>query len=104
VLYGILSGHAKTRSRGEGRVLRTGDYFGEIALIDGRPRSTAVVAMSHVQVMNLPPRSVLKLARQHPAITLTIRDGRVPGEGGGARLKNLGTRLRRLETQAARAA
>jgi CRP/FNR family transcriptional regulator, cyclic AMP receptor protein len=91
VLYGILSGHAKTRSRGEGRVLRTGDYFGEIALIDGRPRSTAVVAMSHVQVMNLPPRSVLKLARQHPAITLTM-------------LKNLGTRLRRLETQAARAA
>jgi hypothetical protein len=36
--------------------------------------------------MKLPSRSVLKLARQHPAITLTI-------------LENLTTRLRRLEAE-----
>jgi CRP/FNR family transcriptional regulator, cyclic AMP receptor protein len=91
LLYIILSGHAKTRSRGDGRVLRAGDYFGEVALIDGRLRSATVVAMSHSHVMKLPSRSVLKLARQHPAITLTM-------------LENLTTRLRRLEAEGARAA
>jgi CRP/FNR family cyclic AMP-dependent transcriptional regulator len=90
-LYVILSGHAKTTSRGRGRVLRVGEYFGELALIDGRPRSATVVAMSHVQVMKLPARPVLQLARRHPAITLTM-------------LENLTTRLRRLETAGAHAA
>jgi CRP/FNR family transcriptional regulator, cyclic AMP receptor protein len=91
VLYIILAGHAKTMSKGERRVLRVGEYFGEVALIDGLPRSATVVAMSHVQVMKLPSRSVLKLARRHPAITLTL-------------LENLTTRLRRLEAAGARAA
>ena len=70
---------------------RTGDYFGELALIDGRPRPATVVATNHVHVMKLPSPSVLKLARQHPAITLTL-------------LANLTTRLRRLEAEGAHAA
>jgi CRP-like cAMP-binding protein len=89
-LYVILDGKAKTIARRAARALRTGDYFGEVAMIDGRPRSATVVAMSHVHVMKLPSRSVLKLARQHPAITLTM-------------LENLTTRLRRLEAEGARA-
>jgi CRP/FNR family cyclic AMP-dependent transcriptional regulator len=83
-LYVILDGKAKTIARRAGRALPVGEYFGEVALIDGRPRSATVVAMSHVQVMKLPSRSVLKLARQHPAITLTM-------------LRDLATRLRQLE-------
>jgi CRP/FNR family transcriptional regulator, cyclic AMP receptor protein len=90
-LYVILDGNAKTIARRAGRALRIGDYFGELALIDGRLRSATVVATSHVQVMKLPSRSVLKLARRHPATTLTM-------------LENLTRRLRRLEAAAARAA
>src|SRR4029453_10259546 len=37
LLYIILSGRARTTSRGDRRLLRVGDYFGELALIDGRP-------------------------------------------------------------------
>jgi CRP-like cAMP-binding protein len=90
-LYVILAGHAKTTSRGDRRVLRAGEYFGELTLIDGRPRSVTVVAMSYVHVMKLPARSVLKLARRYPAITLTM-------------LGDLTTRLRRLEAAGAHAA
>jgi CRP-like cAMP-binding protein len=90
VLYIVLSGQAKTMSVGGGRVLRSGDYFGELALIPGRPRSETVVAVSYVYAMKLPAQSVLKLAHWHPVITLTM-------------LKNLATRLR-LETEGAQAA
>lgn len=79
-LFVVLSGFARTAST----VLGAGDYFGEVAMIDGRPRSARVVAMSYVYVLKLPSRSVLRLARRHPAITLAM-------------LEDLAARLRRLE-------
>ena len=91
VLYVILSGRTKATAPGVRRVLGTGDYFGEMALIDGRPRSATVVALSDVHVMRLPSRSILKLARRHPAMTLAL-------------LRDLTTRLRQLEAQGAQAA
>jgi CRP/FNR family transcriptional regulator, cyclic AMP receptor protein len=90
-LYVILDGKAKTIARAADRALRTGDYFGELAVIDGCPRSATVVATSELQLMKLPSRSVLQLARRHPAITLRM-------------LENLTTRLRRLEADGTRAA
>jgi CRP-like cAMP-binding protein len=72
-------------------VLRAGEYFGELALIPGRPRSKAVVAVSYVYAMKLPSRSVLQLARRHPAITLTM-------------LRDLAVRLGQLEAEGAHAA
>ena len=89
-LYIILGGEAKATSRPAARALRTGDYFGEVALIDGRPRSAAVVATSELHVMKLASSSVRKLARRHPAVALAM-------------FENLATQLRRLEAQTARA-
>jgi CRP-like cAMP-binding protein len=91
LLYVVLAGHVKTTSRGDRRVLGAGQYFGEVAVIDDRPRSATVLALTYVHVMKLPSRAVLKLARRHPGITLTM-------------LRDLTTRLRRLEAEGARAA
>lgn len=90
-LYVILGGAAKALRGPTPRELGVGDYFDELALIDGAPRSATVVATQNLHVMRLPAQSVLRLARQHPAITVTM-------------LKNLSSQLRHPETQAARAA
>ena len=80
--YLILSGRAKVL--GKPRTLRTGDYFGEMALLDGEPRSTTVLAASELQAMKLPRRPFLKLLEQEPRI-------------GIAMLAELSARVRRLE-------
>jgi CRP-like cAMP-binding protein len=61
-----------------------------VALTDGHPRSATVTALSYVYVLKLPSGSILNLARQHPAITLTM-------------LKDLTTRLHQLEAESAHA-
>ena len=90
-LYVILGGEAKEVTKPAGRAFRNGDYFGEVAAINGRARSATVLARSDVHLMKIPSHSVRTLAKRHPAFTLTM-------------LKNLTTQLRRLETQDARAA
>ena len=88
-VYIILSGAAKELRKPASRELGVGDYFGESALIDGAPRSATVVAMHDLHVMRLPARSLMRLARKHPAMTLTM-------------LRNLSVELGRLEAQVAR--
>jgi CRP/FNR family transcriptional regulator, cyclic AMP receptor protein len=87
-LYVVLSGTATAVGTPAPRTLRTGDYFGELALLDGGPRSATVVATEELHVLALPRQSVLRLARQRPTVTLTM-------------LSDLGTKFRRLEAQAA---
>jgi CRP-like cAMP-binding protein len=87
-VYIILSGAAKELRKPASRELGVGDYFGESALIDRAPRSATVVAMHDLHVMRLPARSLVRLARRHPAMTLTM-------------LRNLSTEFGRLEAQVA---
>lgn len=70
-LYVILGGAAKTVEK-PARELGVGDYFGELSLIEDAPRSATVVATQELHVMRLPARSVARLARQEPGMTLTI--------------------------------
>jgi CRP/FNR family transcriptional regulator, cyclic AMP receptor protein len=87
-LYVILGGSARARGKPAARTLRVGDFFGELGLLDGVPRSATVVAISELQVMKLPRQSFLKLVQHEPAISLQM-------------VSNLGGQIRRLETRAA---
>ena len=71
-MYLMLEGRA--RVVGKSRVLRPGDFFGEMALIDGGPRSATIIATSQVRVMMVQRRAFLKVLKQNPQIGLAIME------------------------------
>ncbi len=81
--YLILGGRAKVVGKSR-RTLGTGDYFGEMGLIDGEPRSATIVADGELQAMKLPRRPFLKLLNQEPQIATAM-------------MAELAARIRRLE-------
>jgi CRP-like cAMP-binding protein len=87
-LYIILGGTAEARGKPAARTLQTGDYFGELALLEGARRSATVVATHQLQLMRLTRQSFLRLAQHDPRISLTM-------------LRNLGAQFRWLEAPAA---
>lgn len=84
-LYVILAGSAKALGKPASRTLRIGDYFGEMSLLDGTPRSATVIAISELHLIKLPREAFLDLARD-PEIALKM-------------LRTLGSQIRRLEAQ-----
>jgi len=72
VFYVIIDGEVRVEVPGRPVVLRTGDFFGEMALIDGEPRSATVVAVGEVQVLMLPRAKFLKALEAEPKIALAI--------------------------------
>jgi CRP/FNR family transcriptional regulator, cyclic AMP receptor protein len=86
----ILEGIAVVRLEdgGEHR-LGPGDFFGEMSVIDGRPRSAAVIAETDVVLMMLGRRQFLRLLQQEPTVALAI-------------MTELAGRIRRLEGAGAR--
>lgn len=48
--------------------LGPGDYFGELSLIDGRPRSADVAAVVRSELHELPQEAFFRLVDQYPAI------------------------------------
>lgn len=84
----IIGGRAKVvEPRRAGR-LETGNYFGEMALLDGEPRSATVVAVGPLQTMRLPRRPFIRLLQQEPSIAIAM-------------LAELGRRIRHLEKSSA---
>jgi CRP/FNR family transcriptional regulator, cyclic AMP receptor protein len=83
--YVILDGEVEVRPpRGDPIRLTQGDFFGEMALIDGKPRSASVETMSDVLAMKLSRPSFLKVLRSDPSIALAI-------------MKELAARVRALD-------
>jgi CRP/FNR family cyclic AMP-dependent transcriptional regulator len=80
--YLLLEGRA--RVLGKSRMLRVGDFFGEMALVDGGPRSATIIATMEVRAMKLPRRAFLKALAQDPRIAMAIMEA-------------LAQRVRRLE-------
>jgi CRP/FNR family cyclic AMP-dependent transcriptional regulator len=85
--YVILGGRAKVVGKSR-RTLGTGDYFGEMGLIDGEPRSATIAAVGELQVMRLARRPFLKLLNQEPGIATAM-------------MAELAARVRRLEKPSA---
>ncbi|PKB63833.1 MAG: hypothetical protein BZY80_05320 [SAR202 cluster bacterium Io17-Chloro-G2] len=77
-LYIIKTGNAKvTKTAAESAgveavlaILRSGNSFGELSLIDGLPRSANVTAMGPVECYFLPRASFLMALREDPVLAL----------------------------------
>ena len=67
-MFVVTSGEAKVM-RGKRRLgtVRPGDFFGEVALLDGAPRSASVVAETPVVAIRLFRRTLLNDARGRAA-------------------------------------
>jgi CRP-like cAMP-binding protein len=87
--YVIVEGEAKVKDR-NGRTLSgliRGDFFGEISLMDGGPRTATVVAETHLTALALSRKDFGALLRSEPKVTVGL-------------LKHAATLLRRLERPA----
>jgi CRP/FNR family cyclic AMP-dependent transcriptional regulator len=54
--------------------LRSGELFGEIALLDGRPRSANAVALTNCELMVLERRDVIPFLERNPAASLKLME------------------------------
>lgn len=52
--------------------LREGDFFGEVSVLSGRPRSATVTAASPCELLELDRATLDELARSHPGIVDTL--------------------------------
>jgi CRP-like cAMP-binding protein len=84
----ILGGSAKVVGKEAARTLGTGDYFGELGVLEDVPRSASIVASGELHVMRLSRKAFLRLARRDPDVSLKM-------------LSSLGSQFRRLETRTA---
>jgi CRP/FNR family cyclic AMP-dependent transcriptional regulator len=53
-------------------VIGSGDYFGELAAIDGEPRSASVIAIEDCLLAALPPQSFHELLLRHGSVALAV--------------------------------
>ena len=86
--YVILSGKARViGERGARRVFQPGDFFGEMALLDGEPRSATVSAATELHALRIRHRPFGKLLEQEPKIAIVI-------------MRELSRRIRTLQRKA----
>jgi CRP/FNR family transcriptional regulator, cyclic AMP receptor protein len=77
-LFGILTGQVRIVIGGADgreqvlRMLGPGEMFGEISVLDGRPRSADATAVTKCRLLLLERRSFLALIASHPAAALRL--------------------------------
>lgn len=77
-LIAIVSGQVKISvPAADGReavlnVIRPGEVLGEIALLDGHPRSADAVALEDCELMTIDRRDFVPLVREHPDVALAL--------------------------------
>jgi CRP/FNR family transcriptional regulator, cyclic AMP receptor protein len=68
----ILDGRAVIRSGSRRITVGAGDFFGEMALLDGGPRSATVTAADETLVMIVPRSRFMKLLEREPKIAIAM--------------------------------
>ena len=77
-LYIILDGTATlTTKAGHEHKLQAGDHFGELALLDGAPRSATITAAGSVATAKIRRNDFLALLKEEPAIGVGLAHGLV---------------------------
>jgi len=77
-LYGVLDGAIRISTVGSGNreiilnILEPGEIFGEIALLDGLPRTADAVAMSDAAVMLIRRRDFTPLLERQPKLAIRL--------------------------------
>jgi len=70
-LFVIVSGEAEVSIGGKKKAkLGPGDFFGEVALLDGGPRTATVTATTDLQLLGLTEWAFRGLMQEHPSIAL----------------------------------
>jgi len=82
--YVILDGEATLKRKGRNVKLKAGDFFGELALFDGGPRTATIMAESQVLTMAIGRTAFLKLVKSDSDLALGL-------------LKAMSTRLRNAD-------
>lgn len=72
-MYFIVTGQVEVRAGEQRTLLRGGDFFGEIALVEQRPRTADVMAINRCQLLVLEARDLESLAASHPHLMATIK-------------------------------
>ncbi len=79
-LFLIVSGEVKVFTRGEQgehlplAELGPGDFFGEVSLLTGKPRTATITAKSPVTAIELHKHSVDKIAEEHPEVQDVLKE------------------------------
>lgn len=72
-LYVIVDGVAEAKINGETiRQMGAGTFFGEIALLDGEPRSATVTAVTDLTTILVPAWSFNAALKSEPSLALTM--------------------------------
>lgn len=72
-MYVLLDGRARVVRRGRTVArLRAGDFFGEMSLIDGGPRTASVLAVTPIRALKLEGQDFRRVVAGEPALALRI--------------------------------
>lgn len=82
-MFFIATGEVEVRLSPESIVLSEGMFFGEMALLDRRPRSADIVTLTPCTMLILNMPDFFQLAGQHPALAQAIADEAEKRRGSG---------------------
>ena len=77
-LYGVITGRVRISASGAGgkeiflNIMEPGDAFGEIALLDGQPRSAAATTITPTELMIIRREDFLALVKREPQLAVHL--------------------------------